>query len=1208
MKLSLRQFFRFSFHPLRWLLSSFALLLPLLGWGQSPVTPTHTGTVSAFPTWTYTNVPTTTAGGNDYLQFLTNTSTLLTPTLDFSDFSAAKLDFRARTFGGTGKATISVSVSTDNGASWAVAGTRTPGSSTLTALATVDLSAYGGSQVKVRFQSLSASGGVGAGLDDIAITGTALPAKAISTASVAGAPFCVGQAGAALSVSYSAGSAFAAGTTYTAYISADGFATKLAIGSGTAAPLAATLPSSLASGSAYRIRVEGPGVAAPSYTDNGADLGVVNYQTNEVTGYAATAANSRVALAWTRPTSCFARTVIVASKASVLAAPAGALTASSTYGSGTALDPDQYVVYSGTGTGTTVTGLTNETTYYFKAFVTNDDGYSTGREVSAAPYVPFAATPNTLALSTVAGAASAAQAYTLAGSSLPAGGSIRVTLPAGSGYEISLDNSAFSQALTLAYAGTALSTTAPPTVYVRLAATTAGSYAKTLTNTILDASGTATSTATVALAGTVGGTYTWVGGNTNASWTTAANWSPARTTPTSADALTFAGGTYSANIGTTVVQTVGQLSLSNNTTLTIGVNGERTLSVGDGVAGPDFTIEAGSSLILTTTNSVAHGTTVQLGTGATARIAGSLVFTGSGTGTHMLTGSGSAGSIEFVSGSVFTATAKYSGSSNPFGSAATTLRNVVFRNGARYEQSGGGDPFGASQPGSVAVFEPGSYYLYAAAGTPALAGRTYGTFEYAASGTATATGSAPVTFQGALVLSSGALAINLTGGANVQGDVLLNGGTLAFDPASAASVLFNGTTAQRIGGTAAPGGLTFGARAVVVLDNAAGLTLAQPLSIPGALQLINGLLTTDATNILTLPASATLTGGSATSFVNGPLARPIDAVSTATAYLFPVGKGAAYRPITLNITAQTGSTIYRAEQFEGAPGQSLLSPDPNGDLQRVSTVRYYSLTPFNAATPAVVTQPSGFTGTVTLSFGPGDGVTDISAAAGLVVAKRSDNTVAWANFGSSAVSGSAASGTLTSGLITSFSDFALGATNALVATNPLPVQLTSFAAARTASGVQVAWATASELNSHYFEVERSLDGRSYARVARLAAQGSTPLAHRYATLDAAAPASQLYYRLRQVDLDGTAHYSPAVAVAGPPAELTLAPNPTHAAISFLTEAPTAYAVRNTLGQVVRTGTTLAGANTLVVEALPAGVYLLELYAGTGRVAQRFLKE
>lgn len=1207
MKFSLRRSTTRASYWRRWLLSSL-LVLPLLGWGQTAITATHTGTITSFPSWTYTNVGQQSASGNDYLLLTASTSTLLSPTLDFSSFTAGKLDFRARTYNGTGRAAISVSVSTDNGSTWSTPVTRTPGSTTLTAVTTVDLSAYGGSQVKIRLQTLSAGSGIGAGVDDIAISGTGLPAGAISTGSVAGSPFCVGQAGAALSVSYSAGSAYGAGTTYTAYLSADGFASKLAIGSGTAAPLAATLPSSLATGTTYRIRVEGTGVASPTYSDNGADLTAINYQTNDVTAYSATAASGRVTLTWTKPTSCAARTVLVASQAPVTVVPSGTLTASSTYGNGTALGSDQYVVYSGTGTSTTITGLTNETTYYFKAFVTNEDGYSTGREVSARPYVPFAATPSSLTLSTVAGNASTAQSYTLAGSSLPADGSIRVTLPTGSGYEISGDNVTFGQTVTLAYAGTALSTTTPPTVYVRLAAATgAGTYAKTLTNTILDASGTASaSTATVTLAGTVGATYTWVGGNSNASWTVATNWSPVRSAPNSADALIFSGGTFSANIGTTVVQNVGQLSLLNNAALTIGVNGERTLVVNDGVPGPDFTIEAGSSLTLTTTNSVTHGTAVQLGAGATARIAGNVLFTGTALGTHTLIGSGSAGSIEFVSGSVFTTTAKYSG--NPFGTAATLLSNVVFRSSARYEQGGSADPFALAQPSSVVVFEPGSYYLFTASGTPPLAGRTYGTFEYNANGTASATGGVPVTFAGSLIVSSGTLNINLTGGANVQGDVLLNGGNLAFNPASAATVQFNGSAAQTIGGSATTGGLTFGPNATLALYNAAGLTLARPVSVPGKLLLTSGLLTTDATNILSLPASASVAGGSATSFVNGPLARPIDAVSTATTYLFPIGKGTAYRPLTLTVNTQTGTTVYRAEQFEGNAGQSFLDPDPNGKLQRVSAVRYYTLTPFNAATPAVVTQPSGFTGTVTLSFGTGDGVTDISGAAGLVIAKRSDNTVPWANFGNSATSGSAASGTLTSGPITSFSDFALGSTNALTSTNPLPVQLTSFTATRTPGGVRLAWATASETNSQRFEVERSFDGRAYAAVASVTAQGSTQQAHRYTSFDHAAPAGRLYYRLRQLDTDGSARYSPAVTVAGAAAEFTLAPNPTRESLHLLTEQPTAYLIRTTLGQVALRGTTTAGTTTVPVGLLAPGVYFFELHASTGRVVQRFLKE
>ncbi|RYY19275.1 MAG: T9SS type A sorting domain-containing protein [Cytophagaceae bacterium] len=190
-------------------------------------------------------------------------------------------------------------------------------------------------------------------------------------------------------------------------------------------------------------------------------------------------------------------------------------------------------------------------------------------------------------------------------------------------------------------------------------------------------------------------------------------------------------------------------------------------------------------------------------------------------------------------------------------------------------------------------------------------------------------------------------------------------------------------------------------------------------------------------------------------------------------------------------------------------------------------------------------------------------------------------------------------------------DFALASTSTDVTVNPLPVQLTSFAAARAVSGVQVAWATASEKTSAYFDVERSLDGRAFARVARVAAHGTTAQAHAYASLDATAPATQLYYRLRQVDFDGTVAYSPVVSVAatdGAPAEFTLAPNPARERLSFRTAQPTAYTVRNTLGQLVRSGTTAAGPNDLAVSELPAGVYFFELQGDAGRVVRKFVKE
>ena len=82
-----------------------------------------------------------------------------------------------------------------------------------------------------------------------------------------------------------------------------------------------------------------------------------------------------------------------------------------------------------------------------------------------------------------------------------------------------------------------------------------------------------------------------------------------------------------------------------------------------------------------------------------------------------------------------------------------------------------------------------------------------------------------------------------------------------------------------------------------------------------------------------------------------------------------------------------------------------------------------------------------------------------------------------------------------------------------------------------------------------------------------AAQGRSSQLTAYAALDRAAPAARLYYRLRQVDRDGTLAYSPVVTVAGsgPAAKVFIYPNPARGSISFLAPTATPYCVLNQLG-------------------------------------------
>lgn len=190
--------------------------------------------------------------------------------------------------------------------------------------------------------------------------------------------------------------------------------------------------------------------------------------------------------------------------------------------------------------------------------------------------------------------------------------------------------------------------------------------------------------------------------------------------------------------------------------------------------------------------------------------------------------------------------------------------------------------------------------------------------------------------------------------------------------------------------------------------------------------------------------------------------------------LFPIGRNGNYRPLTLNITSPPGgTTTYTAVQTEGAPADQMLG-EP---LAQVPQVRYFSVT------PSPVPAPSVFTGTVARSFGADDQVADPSQAT-FVVAKS--DGAGWASIGR----GVHTATSLTSDTFQDFSDFSLASTAADITVNPLPVQLTSLAATRTAGGVQVAWATASELNSARFEVERSPDGLTFGRVASVPAQGT----------------------------------------------------------------------------------------------------------------------
>ena len=185
-------------------------------------------------------------------------------------------------------------------------------------------------------------------------------------------------------------------------------------------------------------------------------------------------------------------------------------------------------------------------------------------------------------------------------------------------------------------------------------------------------------------------------------------------------------------------------------------------------------------------------------------------------------------------------------------------------------------------------------------------------------------------------------------------------------------------------------------------------------------------------------------------------------------------------------------------------------------------------------------------------------------------------------------------------------------------TGPLPVELTAFDAITSRGDAVLSWATASEKNNDHFAVERSADGREFAAISQVAGQGSTSSAHAYAFRDAGAArlGQLLYYRLRQVDRDGTATFSPVRTVKFADAEASatvlLYPNPTTADVTCsLAQLPAGtYSVQvlNVTGQVLST-TQLSNDQPqgLNVADLPTGLYLVHVQGLRVSLTQRLVK-
>lgn len=383
--------------------------------------------------------------------------------------------------------------------------------------------------------------------------------------------------------------------------------------------------------------------------------------------------------------------------------------------------------------------------------------------------------------------------------------------------------------------------------------------------------------------------------------------------------------------------------------------------------------------------------------------------------------------------------------------------------------------------------------------------------------------------SGVLILAAGILDINgheLT----IKGIVNPVGGHLGG----------NSSSTLVIEGSGDAGVISFGEGAATLRrfrinrTSQGSVMLGSDLTITDRLMLNNGVITTGE-NILTVtntsPTNAII-GYANNSYVNGHLRRY---VNTTGSYNFPVGSDEEHQLIRIDLNYSSGITYLDASFTKAITG---TLPNFTMGTERVTEILNNGIW---TVSPDAVNSVNYDVSIVARGHGNGR-----ASHLEHTLIKRDNSASPWGSYGvhnSEWVTGNN-NGPITAKRagLTGFSDFGVG-----LMSSTLPVTLVSFTAEQHELGVVLHWATASEVNNDFFEIDRSADGEVFDLIGRVYGRGTSNERQDYTYLDEHRLSGSYYYRLSQTDFDGTREVFRPVYVTIPDheevSELLIYPNP-----------------------------------------------------------------
>ena len=436
---------------------------------------------------------------------------------------------------------------------------------------------------------------------------------------------------------------------------------------------------------------------------------------------------------------------------------------------------------------------------------------------------------------------------------------------------------------------------------------------------------------------------------------------------------------------------------------------------------------------------------------------------------------------------------------------------------------------------------------------------------------------------------------------------VVNDGTLSVGEnltQSGASSTFTGTGSLVLSSPGTPLLTTVNGGTVgrLLLPGGGTLTLGGPLTVTDSLDLTAGGSMELNAHDLTLAPLAVIGGADASQYVVTNSTGALRQTVGTTPVVFPVGNG-TYNPAQLTNTGTSDAYTVRVADERLAQGNSG-APFVDGSVNRTWFIEEGT--------------PGGSAVTLDLEWSLAEELPGfLRAEAGVTHFFNADWQTPY-GFAPAQVVGTDRYRTTASG-VSNFSPFSITTQSAV-----LPVELLDFRAERSdAKAVLLTWATATEIDNDRFVIERMLDGENhFVDVATLAGAGTTTLRREYSAIDENEFTGPSYYRLRQVDFDGSVTFSPVRTVTGvvsaTSATLTTYPNPTTSGLtlSFTGVPETATAasisVMDVYGRVLRESTHDLSDRSRVtltqIDELPPATYVVSVrWGGKVMLRQHFVK-